>query len=208
MLDYERISSIVYSTEKIVEFGIPGAIVECGVWRGGSMMAVALALCELGIKDRELCLFDTFEGMTPPEEVDVDFHGEPASNQFKPGWCAVSTREVKENMASTGYPMKQVRFVQGRVEDTIPKESPSEIALLLLDTDWYASTKHEMEHLFPRVRAGGAAIIDDYGHWAGSRKATDEHMKKNSISTPLIHCGYTAVLLVKEEEHVQPERGR
>ena len=81
---------------------------------------------------------------------------------------------VRANLASTGYPPERVRFVKGKVEDTLPDAAPPQIAVLRLDTDWYESTRCELEHLFPRLSVGGVLIIDDYGAWEGARRAVDE----------------------------------
>jgi O-methyltransferase len=82
---------------------------------------------------------------------------------------------VRDAVLGVGYPASRIHFVEGAVEDTLPDRAPGEIALLRLDTDWYASTKHELEHLYPRLVAGGVLILDDYGYWQGARRAVDEY---------------------------------
>ena len=84
-----------------------------------------------------------------------------------------------------------MHFVQGMVEETIPAGAPEKIALLRLDTDWYESTHHEMVHLFPRISDGGVLIIDDYGHWAGARRAVDEYFHEHNIAILLNRLDYT-----------------
>jgi len=84
-------------------------------------------------------------------------------------------------MFSTGYPQNKLIFVKGRVESIIPKVIPSKISLLRLDTDWYRSTKHELTHLFPLLTKNGVLIIDDYGYWAGSKKAVDQYFADKPI---------------------------
>jgi hypothetical protein len=96
-------------------------------------------------------------------------------------WCFASLEEVKSNLFSTGYPQKNLVFLKGKAENTIPKIMPSKIALLRLDTDWYQSTKHELKHLFPVLTKHGVLILDDYGSWAGAKKAVDEYFKNKSI---------------------------
>lgn len=185
----ERIDALVNAVQHIVRNNIEGAIVECGVWKGGSIMAAALTLKMLGIFNRELYLYDTFSGMTEPGEIDVSVDGEAAKQTFsqkkiakdQSDWCFSSLEEVKENVLSTGYPPEMFHFVKGKVENTIPQTIPSRISLLRLDTDWYESTKHEMNHLFPILTKNGVLIIDDYGYWKGSRKAVDEYLKENKI---------------------------
>ena len=79
-------------------------------------------------------------------------------------------------MAGTGYPSERVHYVKGRVEETIPARAPAEISILRLDTDWYESTKHELDHLYPRLSPGGVVLFDDYGYWEGAREAVDEFL--------------------------------
>jgi hypothetical protein len=174
----ERVFAVCQAVRYVEAAGIPGAFVECGVYRGGSSMAAALSFTS----PRDLFLFDTFEGMSPPTEADqraVDstpadrLLGSAAKDEMI--WCYSPIDEVSANMASTGYPSDKVHLVKGMVEDTLPAQAPDQIAILRLDTDWYESTRHELEHLYPRLAPGGVLIIDDYGYWAGARKAVDEY---------------------------------
>jgi O-methyltransferase len=205
MTSSERISSLVQAVRYIVKAGVPGAIVECGVWRGGSMMAVAYTLAGLGVSDRQLYLFDTYEGMSPPTGADVSCSGKPATAVYDQtrrldsgsDWCYASLDDVRANIARTGYSQEQIRFIQGKVEDTIPSSAPETIALLRLDTDWYESTRHELIHLYPRLSAGGVLLIDDYGHWQGCRKAVDEYFAERDQHVLLNRVDYTGRVAVK-----------
>lgn len=192
-----RIGAMIDAVQHIDAAGIAGAIVECGVWRGGSMMAAALTLMQSGKTDRELWLYDTFTGMVTPGEADEDMFGQKAAGKFRGGWCEASLGEVTANMLTTGYPSNRLKFIEGKVEETIPAQAPDKIALLRLDTDWYESTRHELEHLYPRLAAGGILIIDDYGHWKGSRKAVDEYMAKHCTRMFLSRIDYSARIGVK-----------
>lgn len=204
MAGAERTLSTISAIEHVVKHSVPGSIVECGVWRGGQMMAAALALLRLG-QQREIVLFDTFAGMTAPGKEDLDLHGDDATPVYKEHatkgagsrWCEAGMDDVRRNLASTGYSMEFVKMVQGPVEVTIPGEAPERIAYLRLDTDWYESTLHEFEHLYPRVAALGVIAIDDYGHWQGARKATDEYLDKNKIPALLHRIDYTGRQFVK-----------
>ena len=173
-----RIAAVCSAVRYVEVNNIPGAFVECGVWKGGSSMAAALTFKS----PRPLFLYDTFEGMTSPTDHDrlatsgkLAAHMFPKSHNGRSSWCYSPLNEVKRNMDSTGYPAEQVTYVRGKVEDTIPDTKPDRIAILRLDTDWYESTRHELVHLYPRVSPGGVLIIDDYGYWTGSRKAVDEY---------------------------------
>lgn len=199
MTSPERIFSLCQSVKYIVANQIPGDIVECGVWKGGSMMAVAKTLMKLNNCNKDLYLFDTFEGMTKPSQEDIDYKGLSASkfllkyqkSKNKDYLCYASLEEVKEAMEKTGYDINRVHFIKGKVEETIPSFAPEAISILRLDTDWYESTKHELNHLFPRIVHGGVLIIDDYGHWQGSRQAVDEYIEKNQIKILLNRIDYT-----------------
>lgn len=180
----ERIAGLVHAVRHLAAHGIAGDVVECGVWRGGSMLAVARTLLECGDADRDLWLYDTFTRMPPPGERDYDIWGRHASAYFEgpvdphdtDGYRYLPLEEVRAVLEGSGYPAERLRFVPGLVEETIPAQAPERIALLRLDTDWYESTRHELEHLFPRIVDGGILIIDDYGQFTGARAAVDEHL--------------------------------
>ena len=148
-----------------------------------AMMKTLLANNDL----RDAWLYDTYEGMPRPTELDVSITGETAISRFDTfdslgvgsTWFAATLEDVREGVASTGYPSDKIRFIKGKVEATIPASIPDRIAILRLDTDWYESTKHELIHLFPRLSPGGLLIVDDYGSWQGARKATDEFMAEH-----------------------------
>jgi O-methyltransferase len=174
-----RVLELCNATRYVIRHNIPGAIVECGVWRGGSVMAVLRTLVECGIKDREIYLFDTFEGMVQPGEKDGaqerQIHREQIREDGSTDWCRSEMDEVRKNLETCGYPMERIHFVKGRVEQTIPAGAPTTIALLRLDTDWYESTKHELVHMYPSLVPGGVLILDDYGTWQGAYKAVNEY---------------------------------
>ena len=199
----ERRATLLQAVDHVVRHGIEGDIVECGVWRGGSMMAVALALLARGQSHRHLYLYDTFEGMSAPTEADRSHTGESAQAQLartargEGVWCEAGLEDVQANLAATGYPAERVHFVRGKVEDTIPGTVPEKIALLRLDTDWYESTRHELAHLYPRLSRFGPLIIDDYGHWQGARRAVDEYFAGRGADHYLHRVDYTARMLIK-----------
>jgi hypothetical protein len=205
MTSPERVFALVNAVRWLVGEGVDGAIVECGVWRGGSMMAVARTLLEAGVDDRDLYLFDTFEGMPSPTAADRDFRGRPADATFlrtrrsadSSNWCRATLPEVRANLATTGYPAARLHYVKGRVEETVPESAPDRVALLRLDTDWYVSTKHELVHLWPRLAPGGVCIIDDYGYWAGSQQAVDEYFAEQGIRVLMHRVDTTGRLIVK-----------
>jgi O-methyltransferase len=200
----ERIAALYEATRYIARNKIEGDIVECGVWKGGSMMVAALTLLSVAQTRPTLHLFDTFAGMTAPSDVDRNSLSSAtaadllANNEKSASvWAYSPLDEVKRNLASTGYPGDRLRFIKGTVEETLPAHAPDKISLLRLDTDWYESTKHELVHLFPRLVSGGVLIIDDYGHWAGAKKAVDEYIEEQRLMLLLNRIDYTGRIAVK-----------
>jgi len=199
----ERMYGLYQGVRYVLNSGIPGDFVECGVGRGGSSMAMALTLLEARAVDRTIYLYDTFEGMTAPTSVDVATDSGRSANALwpstrRPGgsrWDYSPIEEVRRNLAGTGYPDDKLRFVKGPVEQTIPGTVPEKIALLRLDTDWYESTRHELHHLYPLLEPAGVLIVDDYGHWAGARRAVDEYFAARPIL--LNRLDYTGRIGVK-----------
>jgi O-methyltransferase len=205
MTSVERQIALIHAVRHLVRHEIQGSFVECGVWRGGSSMAIALTLAQEGDTARDLFLYDTFEGMTRPQDVDRARDGSSAQSQLdldaqRTGlvWAVAGLEDVQRNLRSTGYPEERLHYVRGPVETTLPSRRPAgPIALLRLDTDWYESTKHELTHLFPLLSDGGILIVDDYGHWEGAKKAVDEYLADLGRSLYLHRIDYTGRLLVK-----------
>lgn len=204
----ERVYALREAVKYVARHNIPGDIVECGVWKGGSMMVVAKTLVECGVMDRKLYLFDTFSGMSEPTEVDKDYRQVTAESMLDSAkdrketatiWAMAPLDDVKEAMRATGYEQNNIVYVEGMVEDTLPARAPERISLLRLDTDWFESTYHEMQHLFPRLSVGGVLLIDDYGHWQGARQAVDKYLAENNVRILLNRIDYTGRIAVKLE---------
>jgi hypothetical protein len=186
MVDTPRLEAVLRALDKTAE--IPGAFVECGVWRGGVCMLAALRMLETG-NLRDIYLFDTFSGMPLPTPED----GSHAVATWAPDWCKGELDDVRANMASTGYPQEKIHYVVGKVEETLPFQSIHKIAILRLDTDWYSSTKAELTHLYPRLQSGGSILIDDYWHWEGCRNAVNEYFLDDPLAPEFTKDDYTGV---------------
>jgi O-methyltransferase len=199
----DRLAALLNAVEYVGANKIPGDVAECGVWRGGSMMAVALALIAQGDTNRHLYLYDTFEGMSAPTEQDKLVDGTLAAKLLDRDakgtgiWCYASLEDVQKNMFSTGYPKEKIHFIKGKVEETIPGTIPAHIGLLRLDTDWYESTKHELIHLFPLLDAKGVLILDDYGTWQGAKTAVDEFIREKQLNVFLHRIDASARILIR-----------
>lgn len=195
MTSPERIYALVQAVRYVAKADIPGSMVEAGVWRGGSAMAAAIEFLKHSEDARDFYLYDTYQGMSEPTTEDVDIQGR-AAKQERP-WDFSPIEDVRRNLLSTGYPADKLHFVMGDVQDTIPVEVPDEIAILRLDTDWYTSTKHEMEYLYPRLVSGGVLIIDDYGYWEGARRAVDEYIAEHDLHLLLNRIDTTGRIALK-----------
>jgi SAM-dependent methyltransferase/predicted O-methyltransferase YrrM len=220
MTSPERGFAMWTAVNHVVDAGIEGALVECGVWKGGSSMLMALTLLQRGAPLREIYMFDTFAGMTAPGVQDVDLYGRPAQALMEGAHgddlaelvrAAAPIEEVREAIASTGYDMRLVRMVQGDVAQTLPGTQTLRIALLRLDTDFYDSTLAELTQLYPRLTRGGVLIIDDYGHWQGARGAVEAYFADPEVPyrAPLLWApDYTGRCGVKIENEGAIEIGR
>jgi len=191
MISIERGYALYSAVRHLLIRDIPGDFVECGVWQGGSCMLMALTVLAEKAEPRPIWLYDTFAGMTEPGDEDrIASTGQAVSERWHPGWWAAGTESVTKNLSLTGYPEEMFRLVEGDVCKTLDYETPGHCALLRLDTDWYASTK--------KLSRGGLLIIDDYGHFSGSRQAVDEYFD-GKPDRPLFHRNdYTGRSAVKE----------
>lgn len=190
----ERLLAMIRALETIQH--IPGDIVECGVWRGGN-----IALARVIRPERRCWLFDTFKGMTKPEAIDKKRNGASALAKYKAkngqSWQAASVSDVVASLRALGvYDVDRLQFIEGDVCETLYRGVlPERIALLRLDTDWHASTKAELEILYPRLVCGGVLIVDDYGYWLGARKAVDDYFAGQNIEFDKIDD--TAIMMIK-----------
>ncbi len=206
MTSRERLYGLLEAVKYIESNQIDGHLVECGVWRGGSMLAAAETLTRFKNQERELFLYDTFEGMPPPGAADVSYTDQKADQLLQQDqnkeesliWAYSTLETVQKTMNLSTYPQNKIHYIKGKVENTIPENLPDKIALLRLDTDWYESTRHELIHLFPRLVKGGVLIIDDYGFWKGARQAVDEYFAENKIQILLTRMDDTGRMAIKQ----------
>lgn len=209
MVSTERLVAIMDAVKYVVQRGVPGTFVECGVWRGGSVLAMIKVLQQLGVDDREIYLYDTFEGMTQPSEADTSPFEQPAirtwteTPQGQVPWQWAFDPEiyglefVQEVIYGSGYPRDRIHFVKGPVEQTVPGTIPQQAALVRLDTDWYESTRHELRHFYPLMPPGAVLIIDDFGHWEGARRAVEEYFAADAAPILLARTDYSGRMGVK-----------
>ncbi len=200
MTGTERISELYRSLEQIRLNNIEGDIVECGVWRGGNILGIIEYLNFHKIENKNVWLYDTFTGMTPPEDLDIDLNNNHAlSVMHLPEVLAFSPiEEVKRNLSTSSFDKNKIKFIIGDVSETLlnSENIPEKISLLRLDTDWYKSTKDELIYLYPKLEKNGVLIVDDYGHWRGSKTAVDEYFSEMNILL-MEKIDYTGIKIVK-----------
>ena len=191
MASRARLRGLYRAVRRVVREGIPGDVVECGTARGGSAALMGLTLNRLRA-ERRLWVFDTFEGLPPPSDADPD---RAIAQQFI-GECRGDLEEVEGLFRSLGI-RGATTFVKGLFQDTLPVTPIGSIAVLHLDGDWHDSVMSCFEHLYSRVSPGGIIQIDDYGHWAGARKATDAFLSRHAPGVRLRYVDYTGRQMTK-----------
>lgn len=208
MASRERVIATINACKHAVEAGIEGDFVECGVWRGGNSIAAKLTFEHYG-SDKKVLLFDTFAGMTAPSALDTtSFSSASTIDKFKQSqtgehneWCFASLEDVRANFEQAGAALSGVSFIRGDVTQTLADKVnlPARICVLRLDTDFYDSTKAELEALYPLLSIGGSLLIDDFGHWDGARRAVEEYLSALPPQRrPLLHfTDYTGRMGVK-----------
>lgn len=200
MTSKERIFDLFDCMEEIRLNNIDGDIVECGVWKGGNILGI-IEYLHFYKMQKNVWLFDTFNGMTQPEDVDIDLYNRHARVQMSDTLVKALSpiEEVKQNLSLSSFPAEKLKFVIGDVSETLTNKEniPKKISLLRLDTDWYKSTKDELHYLYPKLINGGILIVDDYGHWQGSKKAVDEYFKENVED--FVKIDYTGIKLCKKQ---------
>lgn len=182
--DSSRIAKFLahYELFKMVQ-EVPGAIVECGVFKGVSLTRFAMLRELFGPGyARTLVGFDIF-GRFPETAFEPD---RTPRKQFvdAAGDESISVEQMK-NVLEQKKCGQGVELIAGNVCETVPKyasENPElRIALLNLDTDMYEPAVTILEHFWPRISMMGILILDDYGVFPGETKAVDEYFKGNSV---------------------------
>ena len=190
----------------ILSNNIDGAIVECGV-DAGTFEYIWINELMKNNTVRDIYLYDTFAGLVEPSEHDYtcedsslykmnkeEVHDIWVKNQINEkinNWCYTPLEQVKNKLNSTGYPENNLHYIVGDVMETLKdkKNIPDKIAILRLDTDWYESSKYELEQMYDNVVLGGVIIFDDYYHWQGQRKATDDFFRSRNIEYTFANIG-------------------
>jgi len=189
MTQAPRLQVLWNCVELIHKYDLSGSLVEAGVYKGGSAMLMAYAIKHFG-RDNKIILLDTFTGMPKPTDKDFKINSikkpryiekwERNQNEDYNEWNYCPIEGVAKNMRKTGY--DNLVFLEGKVEYTIPDKGIKDIAILRIDTDFYESTRHILNCLFPLVQDKGFVILDDYYCWNGAKLAVDEYFKEHKLN--------------------------
>jgi hypothetical protein len=186
-----RLKNLQERVVEIVSDGIPGDLIETGVWRGGATIFMRGLLKAYGVRDRIVWVADSFEGLPEPDAKNFPkeaalFRGPTIQRGYKR--MTATLDEVRANFGAYGLLDDQVAFIKGWFKDTLPSAPISKLSLLRLDGDYYESTMDALTNLYDKLAPGGVVIVDDYGEddWTNCRQAVDRFREERSIRDPLI----------------------
>jgi hypothetical protein len=191
MISPARLANVRWCMTDVVDRGVPGDVIETGVWRGGTTIMMRAVLRALGDTERTVWVADSFQGLPKPDakrwpaDEGLDFSGYSQ--------LAVSSAEVRGNFERYGLLDDQVRFLEGWFEDTLPTAPIAQLAVLRLDGDLYGSTIVALESLYPKVSPGGYVIVDDYGEVRACRQAVEDYRASNGITQEIRTIDATGV---------------
>lgn len=195
MIGRRRMDNVQFCVESVLNQGIPGDLVECGVWKGGACIFMRGILKAYGIGDRSVWVVDSFCGVPPPApETDEGLD----LSQSKFPQLAIPLDRVKSYFALFGLLDDQVRFLAGWFSDTLPAAGIERISVLRLDGDLYSSTMDVFRNLYDKVSPGGFIIVNDYGVLPQCARATDEFRAARGITTPIERVDTTGIFWRKE----------
>jgi hypothetical protein len=183
MIGIKRLANLRLCIETILHDGIPGDLIETGVWRGGAVIFMRAVLKAHGVTDRVVWAADSFAGLPRPDTMRYPSDAGITLHEFPQ--LAVPLERVEDNFRRYGLLDQQVRFLKGWFRDTLPAAPLGRLALLRLDGDLYESTIQALEFLYPKLSAGGFVIVDDYGNVAACRKAVHDFRAAHSITEPI-----------------------
>ena len=204
MTSTARCNSLWDLCSMVNQKGVEGNFVECGVWKGGSAGIMGLVMMKSAI-NRQLHLFDSFEGLPEPTDMDglqaAEYSGGKSSGRLESVNQCKAGIEIVENLLHTrlNIPKEKTVYHAGWFQNTVPEQAREcgKIAVLRLDGDWYESTKICLENLYDQLSVGGVLILDDYYAWEGCKKATDEFRSQHSIADPIVRIDSESVYWIK-----------
>ena len=191
MIGLKRLDNLHLALETVVRRGISGDLIEAGVWRGGATIFMRGFLAAYGLRDRQVVVADSFQGLPPPDEE--RYPADAGDRHHSVQALAVGLASVRANFQRYGLLDEQVEFLPGWFSDTLGRLEHRQWALIRLDGDMYGSTMEALSALYPNLSPGGFAIIDDYGAIPGAKRAVDDFRAAHGITSPLREIDWTGV---------------
>jgi hypothetical protein len=195
MIGLKRLDNLEFCIEKVITNGVPGDLIETGVWRGGATIFMRAALKAYGVTDRCVWVADSFEGLPPPDTG--KYPHDKGDTLYEARELVVSLEDVKANFDRYGLLDDQVRFLKGWFRDTLPAAPIEHLAVLRLDGDMYESTMDTLINLYPKLSEGGYVIVDDYGAIPACRQAVHDYRSANSITEEIREIDWTGIFWQK-----------
>jgi hypothetical protein len=180
MVGLKRLRNLQSCVETVLRENVPGDFIETGVWRGGACILVRAVLKAHDVRDRNVWLADSFEGLPAPSLEADDGYDLPDNS-----YLAVSVEEVKAAFERFGLMDEQVKFLKGWFKDTLPTAAIDSLAILRMDGDLYESTRDALKSLYDKVSPNGFVVVDDYGTWPPCKRAVDEFRTQRGIIDPI-----------------------
>lgn len=198
MIGLKRLDNLQYCIEDTLATGVPGDLIETGVWRGGATILMRAVLKTYGVEDRRVWVADSFEGLPPPDPD--QYKQDKGSRLHTREELAVSLEQVKANFERYGLLDEQVCFLKGWFRDTLPEAPIERLAVVRLDGDMYESTMDGLVNLYPRLSAGGYLIVDDYGAVGACRQAVHDYREAHAIHDEIRSIDWTGVFWQRSGE--------
>jgi len=190
MVGMLRLNNVEECVQVILDEGIPGDLIECGVWRGGVCMLMRALLAEHGVMDRVVYVADSFKGLPKPDPAKYPYDAGDTLYTFSQ--LAVSREEVERRFRRYGLLDNQVRFLEGWFSDTLPSAPTERLSLLRLDGDMYGSTMDILNNLYDKLSPGGFCIVDDYA-LPTCRHAVTDFRRDRHIEDPILEIDWTGI---------------
>lgn len=188
MIGRKRLDHLQVALETVLAEGVPGDVIETGVWRGGATIFMRAILQAWGVTDRRVFVADSFAGLPPP---DPKYAADQGDQHHTMKELAISLEQVRANFAKYDLLDEQVVFLEGWFKDTLPAAPIRQLAIARLDGDMYGSTMDAIEVLYPKLSVGGFLIVDDYGAVVGCRKAIEDYRQAHGITEPMTAIDWT-----------------
>ncbi len=190
MIGHKRLDNIQYCIEQALKEGVSGDMIETGVWRGGGSIFMRAVLKAYAVSDRMIWVADSFEGLPKPNEKEYPSDDGDIHHTYKE--LVVPIERVQANFAKYGLLDEQVRFLKGWFCETLPTAPISQLAVMRLDGDMYASTMDALISLYDKLSVGGFVIVDDWS-LAPCRQAVHDFRAKHSITDEIVEIDWTGV---------------